>query len=89
LTRKRLEALESLEPRLLFSAKGSPMYLTDLLAIIRNEEVLPFLKDRRKDVVAALSVVNRFRQDAHGNEISEDELVECRRAFEILEGEFC
>ena len=88
LTVQRWKRLESLAPRDLFSRVSSPLYLSDLLALLGDDQVLPFLGERRSTLRNSLDVVNRCRKDAHSNEITVEEMKELRKAFEVLEGEF-
>lgn len=88
LTRKRIEALDSFEPAKLFSSKSSPLYLSDLLMLIRNEKVLAYIGGQRSNIVKSIDVVNRLRKDAHANIVSEQDISDARKAFDYLEGEF-
>ncbi len=88
LTKRRLEQLPSYEPSVLFSSKESPLYLSDLLMMLKDGEVLSYLGDRRSDVLKALDAVNRLRKDAHAKVITDDEMDQARSAFEYLEAEF-
>lgn len=88
LTNKRFAALPSLEPRILFSSKESPLYLSDILMLLRDEAVLSALGDRRGHILSALDLVNRLRRDAHALAVSDEELGSVREAFAQLEAEF-
>lgn len=88
LTAKRFSGLESLEPAFLFSKKTSPLYLTDLLMLLKDDGVLPYLATRRSELVAALDMINKLRKDAHAMEVSSEEIVKARKAFDTLEAEF-
>ena len=88
LTKKRFSQLTDYEPRVLFSRRGSPLYLSDLLALLKDTVVLPFLGDRRSLMLENLHVINRYRNDAHALEVNSTEMEEIRAAFEILEAEF-
>jgi hypothetical protein len=88
LTEIRLEKLPSHEPAVLFSSKTSPLYLTDLLALLKRAEVLPYLADRRGRLIKHLNTVNKLRKDAHANRVADAEMVEVRAAFDALEAEF-
>lgn len=88
LTTKRLEALQSTEPVFLFSPKTSPLYLSDLLMLMKDARVLPYLHERRSTIVKSLDSVNRIRKDAHGRSVGDSELSEVRAAFDHLEAEF-
>ena len=88
LTKKRYEALASHEPKLLFSRQSSPLYLSDLMMLLKDEMVLPFLQDRRSLVVKNMSLVNGFRIDAHANAIGDDDMTRIRSALDLLESEF-
>lgn len=86
--RNRRESLNSLEPNVLFSSRGSPLYLSDLLALIRDGRVLPYLSDQRSEITRVLDVVNKLRRDAHAIQVSDNDLSSARAAFERLEVEF-
>ena len=88
LTKGRKESLGSYEPRMLFSRQNSPLYLTDMLALLKDPRTLPFLGGRRALVIAKLGVINKYRKDAHANEILSEEMAAVREAFDILEPEF-
>jgi hypothetical protein len=88
LTKKRIEALASFEPRILFAKHSSPLYMTDLIMIIRDAEAAPYLSDRKSTICSNLDVVNKLRKDAHANLVTEDEMVRIRAAFDYLEAEF-
>jgi hypothetical protein len=88
LTQRRIEGLSSFEPSQLFSRRDSPLYLTDLLAILKLEGALPYVERNRKAIVTALDTVNKLRKDAHANAVSDQELASVRAAFELLEAEF-
>lgn len=88
LTNKRREALSSTEPHHLFSSTHSPLYLTDLLMLIKDEMVLPFLRHRRSLIVQQLDTVNKLRKDAHALKVTEEDLRLVCSAFEVLEAEF-
>jgi hypothetical protein len=88
LTQRRIEGLASLEPGYLFARAKSPLYLSDLLGLIKVDDVLPYLNSNRRDIIRALDTVNKLRKDAHANVVSDDELAAVRAAFELLEAEF-
>lgn len=88
LTKKRFNKLTNYEPRVLFSRKGSPLYLSDLLALLKDPAVLPFLGDRRSLMLQNVHIINSCRYDAHAREVNRTEMDEIRAAFEILEAEF-
>jgi hypothetical protein len=85
LTKKRLESLHSHDPRIIFSSEHSPLYLTDLICFIENEEVLPFLAGYRSKIRQSLHIINKFRADAHAKNISNEDFDEARVSFEFLE----
>ncbi|MFB2551689.1 ATP-binding protein [Ensifer soli] len=89
LTLKRFSDLTSNEPAYLLSKETSPLYLTDLLMIMKDERILPYIEDRRSDLLKAINVVNKLRKDTHARDISNLEMTSVRQAFETLEGEFC
>jgi hypothetical protein len=88
LTQRRIEGLSSFEPSHLFSRRESPLYLSDLLAMLKLSNVLPYIDGSRRNIVAALDSVNRLRKDAHANAVTDQDLASARAAFEVLEAEF-
>lgn len=88
LTAKRYQGLENLEPTYLFSRSDSPLYLTDLLGFIKNEQVMDYLGARRSHILKHLDVVNRMRKDAHAKSVSDADIENVRRSFDYLEAEF-
>lgn len=88
LSNSRYQNLPSIEPAVLFSKTNSPLYLTDLLMILKQPEVLPYLQNRRSAVLDALHTLNKCRKDAHANEVSAEEMSVARVALTTLENEF-
>jgi hypothetical protein len=88
LTKSRFERLSSLELGYLFSSKSSPLYISDLFMLLKDERILPYLNGRRAGIVAAMDIVNRYRKDAHAIVVSDAEMNAARAAFDQLEGEF-
>lgn len=88
LSKKRLEVINSSDPRVLFSAETSPLYLTDLIAILEDEFVLPFLLHQRTKVRQHLNSVNKYRADAHAKYISDEDFKDACHSFEFLESIF-
>lgn len=88
LTKTRREALLSTEPSSLFSKKQSPLYLSDLLMLLKDKNILPYLGDRRSIVSKDLDTINKLRKDAHANRVTDSEMNAARRAFDNLEAEF-
>jgi len=88
LSNSRFTALPSVEPRILFSRQGSPLYFSDIMRILKSENVLPYLEDRRDEVLKAMALVNIHRKDAHANEFSDAEISDVRDALDLLESEF-
>lgn len=88
LTGNRFEALPSHEPSILFSRSESPLYLSDLLMLLKQNDVLPYISDRRSSITSAIDVVNKMRKDAHAKIVNAEDLSLVRAAFEVLEGEF-
>lgn len=84
----RYEALNSTEPRVLFSNQQSPLYLSDLLMLLKDLEVLPFMSERRSEVIRTLDLVNKLRKDAHALSVTDLEFAAVRSAFDYLETEF-
>ena len=87
LTTNRYERLPSYEPRILFSRKSSPLYLSDLMVLLKDRRVLPFLQNRPL-IVQYMNLINKFRIDAHANEIADEDMTDVRTALEFLEAEF-
>lgn len=88
LSKRRFEALDRLDYRFLFSNIETPLYLTDLVAILGSEKVLPYLGSRRSELRAALNEVNKYRADAHAKDILDQEMVNAKIAFDAVEDEF-
>jgi hypothetical protein len=88
LTQKRFEQLATFEPRVLFSNRSSPLYLSDLLALLGDDRVLSYLGDRRSGIRSALDSANKFRADAHAKNVTEEEYRSAQLAFDRLEAEF-
>ncbi|WP_372012754.1 hypothetical protein [Tistrella mobilis] len=89
LTNKRFGQLDSIEPRILFSKGESPLYWTDLISILKSELILPYINDRRPDILNAMNHINqKGRKDAHAGSVSQEDIEELRRSFSILEDEF-
>jgi hypothetical protein len=88
LTVKRREAMKTTEPSVLFSRKDSPLYLSDLLMLLKDLTVLPYLRERRSKVVRSLDEINKLRRDAHAITVTDTEMTTVRSAFDYLEGEF-
>lgn len=88
LTNKRREALITTEPSILFSSKESPLFLSDLLMLLKDQAVLPFLADRRGHIIKLLDTINKLRKDAHAITVSDTDIASARSAFDYLEAEF-
>lgn len=88
LTLRRFESLDSIEPKVLLSSKDSPLYLTDLIMILKDHSVLPYLNDKRSDILSNLDAINKLRKDAHANTFSDAEIGAARKALDSLEIEF-
>jgi hypothetical protein len=88
LTARRLDALSSREPAVLLAKGNSPLYLTDLLAIIKDDRVIPHLEERRSIILGALNTLNGLRKDAHANDITDAEYRKASDALSLLETEF-
>ena len=87
LTKKRYEALSSYEPRFLFSRGSSPLYLSDLIMLLKDGRVLPPLDDR-SSIVQNMDLINKFRIDAHAREVGDEDMAQIRSALDFLEAEF-
>lgn len=87
-SKKRLEALANTDPSFLFSNETSPLYLTDLIALLGHEKVMPYLEERRSSIRSALDSVNKFRADAHAKTITKEEFDQAVQNFEAVEDEF-
>ncbi len=89
IAKTRLNSIASTEPRVLFSRKDSPLYMTDhLLVLIKNAVVMPQLESRKSQIVAKIDVVNKYRKDAHAIIIGDEDMATVRAAFDYLEIEF-
>lgn len=89
LTKARFNALTSTEPRVIFSQKDSPLYWTDLIGILGNDMVFPYLGDRREGIIKAMRNVNfDGRKDSHAKSMTEEEFSKLDLSFLTLEDEF-
>jgi len=88
LSKRRFDGLESLEARFLLSNSTSPLYLTDLIALLADHHVLPYLGERRSDLRASLHEINKFRSDAHAKNIGDNEFAHAQKIFDKVETEF-
>lgn len=89
LSKTRFTQLPSVEPRQLFSRGSSPLYWSDLMTLLKLEEVFPYLGDQRSALVKAMHTVNSLgRKDTHAKELSEIEMNEVRASLDQLESEF-
>jgi hypothetical protein len=73
---------------MIFAKGNSPLYLTDLLALIKDDRVMPYLGERRSVILGAMNTVNALRKDAHANDVSDHDFYTIGDALAILEGEF-
>ncbi len=89
LTKKRYSDLASTEPNFLFSNASSPLYLSDLLALLRDERVIPYVQEQRTVILSYLDTINKLRKDAHALDVNDTEIDAARKAFEFLEVQFC
>lgn len=88
LTKIRISGLSSLEPSILFSRNDSPLYFSDLMMLIKDDRVLPYLGGKRSIITQYLDVVNKFRADAHSKSVSDIDMSIFREALDYLETEF-
>jgi len=88
LTKSRHTSIADSDPRVLLKADASPLYLSDLLMIIKHQDVLQYLVDRKSSITDAINTVNRLRLDAHSNDISEEDHRNAISALSLLEDEF-
>ncbi len=88
LTKARLEKISGLEPQIVCARANSPLYLSDLMMILRDQDALPYLDTIRSTVVEKISTVNAIRKDAHANAVSEADMEKLRSAFDYLESQF-
>lgn len=88
LTNKRFDALQTTEPAVLLSNKSSPLYLSDLAAILKDGRVMNHLSARRPLIISNLHKLNALRKDAHGNSPSFDEIETFRQVCDELESDF-
>lgn len=87
LTIKRYENLQSTEPSLLFS-NDSPLYFSDLMILLKNDRVLPYLNEKRSSIVRDMDIVNRHRIDAHAKAISDSDYEALKKSIAELNDEF-
>ena len=87
LTKSRYDSLSSYEPLFLFSRQSSPLYLSDLMMLLKDGRALPFLNDRSV-IVQNMDLVNKSRIDAHANEVGDEAMAQIRSALYFLEAEF-
>jgi hypothetical protein len=88
LTKRRYEDLATTEPRILFSNRESPLYLSDLLCLLKDPLVLPFIEDRRSEIIKRIDQVNKLRKDAHALSVTDAEFASAQFAFDYLDAEF-
>ncbi len=88
ISKKRQYNIPDNNPRILFSADKSPLFLTDLIALLGDEEVLPHIQDKRNKVRDFLNQINRFRADAHAKNITDEDFNIACNCFEFLEDVF-
>src|SRR4029077_9364566 len=88
LTKRRYDDLVTTEPRVLFSNRESPLYLSDLLCLLKDPLVLPFIDDRRSEIVKAIDQVNKLRKDVHALSVTDTEFAAAQLAFDYLDAEF-
>lgn len=89
MTRQRFAALSTNEARVLFSPKGSPLYWTDLMGLIGDSAVFPYLEARRLELLEAMKIVNfDGRKDSHAKEITQSDYRAVDEALSVLEEEF-
>jgi hypothetical protein len=88
ITVRRYDELSSIAPAYLLSKRTSPLYLTDLMMLLKDGNILPYLADRRSGIVSAIDVVNKLRKDAHAMWVGDNEFEDVRKAFDLLEAEF-
>jgi hypothetical protein len=85
---RRHESFSSTDPSVLLGVESSPLYFSDLLFLIKDERVLPYLGEDRRRILTALNRVNRERTDAHAKALGSEDFDALRREFEFLEGIF-
>jgi hypothetical protein len=80
--------LPSTEPNLVLSKGNSPLFYTDLIALLKDGRVLPHLSSKRSEIMEQMERVNRLRRDAHANEFSQNQFADLVVDLEELESEF-
>jgi hypothetical protein len=88
LSANRFASLPSHEPHIVFSRGTSPLYLTDLISLLKDERVLPHLRDRRSRILGHMNTINRLRRDAHANDFAGAEYDAAIESLQQLELEF-
>jgi len=88
LTGRRFSQLTSLEPSVLFSSERSPLYLIDVMLLLKCDKVLPHIDRNRNRIIESLDIVNKFRVDAHALSVDDASMSRVRSAFEFLESIF-
>lgn len=87
LSLRRFEDLTSYEPSVLFSNTASPLYLTDIMQLLKDHELSP-VGNLDSEFFEALNKVNRLRKDAHALNISEREMRDFSVACDTVESKF-
>lgn len=88
LTKKRLSDLKSYNPTVLFSNAASPLYLSDLLMLLKHNEIRPLLGEDCSRIIGDISALNSLRKDAHANSPQQDEMKDFRLVCDRLETDF-
>ncbi len=68
------------EFRILFGRRNSPLYLIDLLKILKRVDIC----GERSDLFQCIDIVNKFRIDAHPKNILDSEYQQLEEAFRTL-----
>jgi hypothetical protein len=88
LSQKRLTELGALTRQEAFSRNNSPLYLLDLMGIIRYSKQYSNHDSSNMSILAAIDIVNRNRIDAHAKKISDNDYLKLSQALIFLENIF-
>ena len=56
--------------------------------MIKDSSVMPFVENRRSNIVRQIDIINKLRKDAHAVAVTDDDMNAVRDAFDYLEAEF-
>jgi hypothetical protein len=87
-TQTRLDQLGAITRREAFSRNNSPLYFIELLKFIRDCDEFGSAAASPRDISTALDAINKFRIDAHAQDISDTDYETLNNAFDLLEDVF-